>query len=364
MLQLFQPTTDYEEVRAISEVLASHWLGKGEKVAEFEAAWSGLVGAQPSHMVSTGSCTQALFEAGVLAGLGPGDKVIIPSIHFVGAAQAVLAVGATPVYCDVDPYTLNARTTDIAGSMTRYVKAVIFNHYGGVSPKVDRNHIPDNVIIIDDLACHPMANFATLGRSDFATWSFDSMKTITTGDGGLLWCKDPTHAAKARQDFCLGVDNGSGASSKKPKWWEFEVRVNGRGRHLLNDMQAAMGLAQLGKLPGLVARRKEIVQLYDMILNDVEKSDADFLYEFGEVPYYFSWVQTPLRDELAAYLRSKDVYTSFRYWPLHLAYNTSINLPNAERAARENLLLPLHANLTNEEVRYICKTVQEFYAHP
>lgn len=205
-----------------------------------------------------------------------------------------------------------------------------------------------------------MAKLATLGRSDFAVWSFDAMKVITTGDGGLLWCKDPAYAAQARQDFCLGVDSGSGMSSKKPKWWEFFVEKYGVGRHLMNDTQAAMGLAQLRKLSGLVARRLEIVELYKDIMGGWTRPFATFQNGFDD-PYYFFWVSSPSRNNLATWLREREIYTSFRYWPLHLAYNTGVTLPHAERAARENLLLPLHANLSNADVRYVCETIKEFY---
>lgn len=358
MIQLFQPTTDHRERIAIGEVLNSRWIGKGPRVTAFEAAWAKHVGAQPEHMVSTNSCTQALFEAVVLAGLGPGDKAIIPTIHFVGVAQAVLAVGATPVYCDVDPYTLNVRMQDLTQSITRDTKAIIFNHYGGASPEIDRTHIPEHIILIDDLACAPMVNFANLGRCDFATWSTDSMKVVTTGDGGLLWCRRPEHAQNARQDFCLGADSGSGSSSKKPQWWEFFVERYGQGRHLMNDIQAAMGLAQLKKIGGFVERRMELASRYQKNLS----GRNEFLYPDNQnSSYYLTCLFTEKRDALAQYLRENDVYTSWRYYPLHLAYKTGTYLPDAQWISEHVLNLPLHASLSDDDVDFVSKKIIEFH---
>jgi len=363
MIQLFQPTTDHRERIAIGEVLNSRWIGKGPRVTAFEAAWAKHVGAQPEHMVSTNSCTQALFEAVRLCDLDPGDEVIIPSVHFLGAAQAVCAAGATPVFCDVDSDTLNTTDRLLAQKVTGRTRAVILNHYGGVLAPLDRTLIPRDVLIIDDLACAPMATLASVGRCDYATFSFDSMKVITTGDGGMLWCADAGDAVLARQDFSLGASTASGMSAvgKKPQWWEFYVDLYGQGRSLMNDTQAAMGLVQLDKLPGLVARRLELANLYRQIMTSWTVPNGVLMEDPISQAYYFFWVSTPSRDALAAHLFAHDIYTSMRYYPLHLAYKTKQSLPGAERAARETLNLPLHANLEDEDVEFICKTIQEFY---
>lgn len=360
MINLFQPTTGNEELQALSHTLDTHWLGKGAQVQAFEAAWAKHVGAEPANMVSTNSCTSALFEAVRLARLGKGDEVIIPTIHFVGAAQAVLAVGAKPVFCDVDKWTLNATYETIKAKLTKKTKAVIMNHYGGVLAQIIDKGDLKGLIWIDDLANAPVADFPSLS-SDYACWSFDAMKILTTGDGGMLYCDSQIDAAEARMSFCLGVNSESGVSSKADsRWWEFFVPIPGRGRHLMNDMQAAMGLEQLKKLDGFVARRKEIVKLYEARF--AKSKSAIDMDAFGEEPpYYFYWLFTPQRDALAVYLREHGIYTSFRYWPLHLAYNTNDHLPNAEWVSRNCLNLPLHNSLTDSEVETICDTIEAFY---
>jgi aminotransferase len=354
-IQLFSPSTDHRELAALTRVLDTHWLGKGARVTEFEAAWAMHVGVPVENMVSTNSCTSALFEAVRLAGIGVGDEVIIPTIHFVGTAQAVIAAGGTPVFCDVDRWTMNATRETIEAKLTEKTKAVIMNHYGGNIARFSRTDLAD-LMWIDDLANAPMIRISDLGTCDYATWSMDSMKVLTTGDGGFLYCVDWIDSAQARMDFCLGVDSESGISNQKSsRWWEFSVPFPGQGRHLMNDLVASIGLEQLKKLDGFIARRREICLQYAALVQELPEISG---YQYGD---YFAWIYTERRDELARHLRENGVYTSYRYFPLHLAYNTGDKLPDAEWAAEHSLLLPLHNNLTDADVEYVCEKVKEFF---
>jgi len=204
------------------------------------------------------------------------------------------------------------------------------------------------------MACSPNGKVDKF--SDYACWSFDAMKILTTGDGGMLYCKDPDKAARARQDFCLGTNSESGMSSKADnRWWEFSVDYPGAGRHLMNDLAASIGIEQLKKLDGFIARRQEICLQYAAVMQEIPGIEG---YQYGD---YFAWLFTARRDELAQHLREAEIYTSMRYWPLHWAYNTGDSLPNAEWAAEHVLLLPLHNNLTDKDVAYICEKIEEFY---
>lgn len=354
-IQLFSPSTDHNELAALTRVLDSRWLGKGQRVTEFEAAWAQHVGVKPENMVSTNSCTSALFEAVRLAGIAPGDEVIIPTLHFVGAAQAVLAAGGTPVFCDVDKWTMNATGKTLEPHINTKTKAIILNHYGGVKCQIKRYELPPWTILIDDLACAHHLGIEDLD-TDFACWSFDAMKVLTTGDGGMLYCRDNDNAILARQDFCLGVNSESGVSSNAAnRWWEYRVELLGQGRHLMNDLAASIGLEQLKKLDRFIERRRVITQQYAEFMQSIPEIIG---YQYGD---YFAWIYTARRDELARYLRDNGIYTSFRYYPLHLAYNTGDKLPNAEWAAEHALLLPLHNNLQDSEIEYICGKIKAFY---
>lgn len=359
MINVFQPSTDDEELRALKEVLDTHWLGKGKKVAEFEEKWAEHSGTDKINIVSANTCTSALFEAVRLAGISGGDEIIIPDNHFIGTAQAVMARGGVPVFCDIDPLTLNASDETIKEKISSRTKAVILNHYGGI-PCADQFSFPENIIVIRDLANDPCANLKNI-RVDFATWSFDAMKIITMGSGGMLYCKDPNLAERARTDFNLGMDSKSGFSSDKERgWWKFGIEYYGMRNEILNDMQAAIGLEQLKKLPQFVARRKAIVRTYRDELKDLNQiklptEDVD--------PYYFFWitVDEDKRDDLALFLRINNIYTTFRYYPLSLAYYHIRNSPVAYKIAQTNLLLPLHQGLSDDDVQYVVSILNLFF---
>lgn len=367
MIGVFEPSLSWQEEKAVGLVMASNWIGKGPKVTEFEQAWAAHIGANPEQVVSISSCTEGLFQAVELLGIGPGDEVIIPSIHFIGAANAVMARGATPVFCDVNPRTLNISPDDLYYHVNSKTKAIMLNHYGGIPCKwydVDINlSIKGRFFIIEDCACSPATKMddASMGTfGNIGVWSFDAMKIMSTGDGGMVYCRDPEMAKRLRKNTYLGMDEASGLSSNKSRWWEFGVTRPGR-RAIMNDITAAIGLEQLKKLPAFIARRKEIWAMYNERL-----AGLDWLTLPPEVPdyvqssYYFYWVQLERRDELAAYLKERQVYTTFRYYPLHRVFKTGQSLPGADRAADTTLLLPIHQGLRNDEVEYIAECVRGF----
>lgn len=368
MISLFHPTTGKDELLAVADSFNTGWLGKGAKVAEFEAAWANHIGATPEQVVSTNSCTEALFTAVKLLGIGPGDEVIIPTVHFIGVAQAVLAAGGKPVFCDVDPRTLNATADFILSKITRRTVAIILNHYGGIAcPMAEIRQLLEQcpgIYLVEDAACAPASTYqgqavGTFG--DIGVWSFDAMKVLTTGDGGMMYIRNERLAQLARSVLYLGTDTQSGLGANTERWWEFNVEITGARRSVMNDVAAAMGLEQLKRLTDFSYRRETIWNFYGMSL---DKLPLDLPPEYDNKPsFYFYWIQTPCRDELATWLKSQGIYTSFRYWPLHLAFRTGDCLPNAEKAARETLLLPLHCRLTDEDVFFVCDKIKEFYAN-
>lgn len=368
MINVFQPVISQADLEAVNQTLMSGWLGKGQKVNQFEADFAAYIGVSPSQVVSINSCTEALFLTIELLDIAPGDEVIIPSIHFVGAAQAVIAKGAVPVFCDVDSRTLNTTLDHIAAKVSDKTAAVILLHYGGV-PCADTLAIKQwcdeqGVFLIEDSACSLGATLdgqacGTMG--DVGVWSFDAMKLITTGDGGMMYFANDEIAAEARSKTYLGTDKVSGLESSNARWWEFEVSHRGARRSVMNDVAASLGIEQLRRINKFLVRRGEIDFYYHNHLGDrlqlpMTHIDLDILES-----YYFYWIQTPDRDALAQFLRAAGIYTTVKYYPLHWAYKTGDNLPGAEEAARETLLLPLHCGLSNEDVSYICGKVKEFY---
>lgn len=365
MINIFQPSLGEEELRAVAEVFASNWLGHGPRTGAFEAEFAGHLGVPPEHLVFINSATAGLHLAAELLGLGPGDDVVLPSISFVGAANAVAARGARPVFCDVDPHSLNPTVEDLTRAFTPATRAVLVLHYGGYPGDIAAIAAfcrERGVPLIEDAACAVASSVdgtacGTFG--DIAMWSFDAMKVLVTGDGGMLYVRDPGVARRARQLAYHGLAQSSGFSAARVthRWWDLRVEDFGR-RVIGNDLTAAIGSVQLRRLPQFLARRQEVVAQYDRLLADVAGIRLPPRLPTGHrSSYYFYWVQLDpaIRDLVAVDLLEHGIYTTFRYPPLHKipAYGIAGHLPATDEAADTTLLLPLHQSLDGTEVETI-----------
>ncbi|MEU6647382.1 DegT/DnrJ/EryC1/StrS family aminotransferase [Saccharomonospora sp. NPDC046836] len=366
MINVFQPSLGAEELAAVAEVFAGSWVGKGPKVAEFETAFAARLGVDGTRLLSVDNCTEATFLAVQLAGLGPGCDVVMPTVAFVSAANAVAAHGARPVFCDVDPRTLNPTAEHVEAALTPATKAVLVLHYGGHPGQIDR--IADlcaerGVVLIEDAA---NAVASTIGGracgtfGDFGVWSFDHGKIAVAVDGGMLYARDPDLAERGRKLAYLGLEQTSGyarAQQSATRWWDITVSSFSR-RSVMNDVLAAIGCVQLRRLDGFLRRRAEIVAQYDRALAGVPGLVLPPALPPGHRgSHYFYWVQLPagIRDEVAHDLYERGIYTTLRYPLLHQvrAYGSDARLPGAESAAARTLCLPLHQGLSDGDVEAV-----------
>lgn len=377
MINIFQPTVGHEELAAVQEVFDSAWLGRGARTAQFERAFAEHIGTDPEQVVTTNSCTEALFLAVQLLDIGADDEVVLPSVNWVGAANAVAAAGARPVFCDVDPRGLNPTAEHVAAALTNRTKAVLVLHYGGHPGDVARIAAlcrERDIRLIEDTACAvaSWANHTACGTfGDIGVWSFDAMKILVTGDGGMLHARDPEIAAHARRDTYLGLAERSGldrARSEAARWWDVDVAAFSR-RSITNDIAAAIGVVQLGRLEEFVERRRAVAETYDRGFADATNIACPPPLPDGHVSsHYLYWIQLPdgdRRDALAHHLYREGVYTTFRYPLLHrvAAYESGASLPGAEHAAEVTLCLPLHQALSDAEVAEVIRLVREHTDH-
>ena len=373
MINVFQPSLGAAESDAVREVFESGWVGRGPRTARFEREFAEHLGAEADQVTSVNSCTEGLFLAVELL-VPAGAEVVLPTVSFVGAANAVAARGAVPVFCDVDPRTLNPTVPDVERCLTSRTAAVLLLHYGGHPGQVAeiaRLCRERGIALIEDAAC---AVASAVGEQacgtvgDVGVWSFDAMKVLVTGDGGMLWARDPELAARAARLAYLGMDTASGFSNteRSGRWWEFGVSDFAR-RSIMNDAAAAVGSVQLRRLPEFLAARRAVVRRYDEGLAEV----PGLLRPPAPPPghrssHYFYWVQVEpeVRDELARQLRDRGIYTTFRYHPLHRvpAYGSDARLPHAEWAAERTLCLPLHQALSAADVDQVVGAVTEVLA--
>ncbi|MFH9067730.1 DegT/DnrJ/EryC1/StrS family aminotransferase [Streptomyces coeruleorubidus] len=365
MINLFQPQVGQEELAAVADVFATGRLGRAERSAEFESAFADHLGVGPEEIVFLNSGTAALFLTMQLLNLSAGDEVVLPSISFVAAANTIACHGARPVFCDVDPYTLNPSWEDIEPALTPRTKAVLVLHYGGAPGDIERianRCARRGVVLVEDTVCSPASRVS--GRAcgtfgDLALWSFDAVKAFTSTDGGMLRVGDPQLARRARRLAYHGLERPEALDHPgAPDPWAGYALGEGARRLVGEDLAAAIGLAQLRKLTGFVHRRREIAALYDELLGDVPGVRTPPALPSGhESSHYFYWVgmDAAIRPAVANELFDAGIYTNFHYAPLHRVplYGYDGPLPNAERAGEETLCLPMHASLSHDDVRHV-----------
>ncbi|MEO8678747.1 MAG: DegT/DnrJ/EryC1/StrS family aminotransferase [Vicinamibacterales bacterium] len=373
MINVFQPELGDEELAAVKAVMASNWTGRGKITDQFEASWAEHLSVPRAHVSSATCCTEGLFQTVAMAGVTAGDEVVLPSTSFVGAANAVLAAGGRAVFCDVEPRTLNPRLADIEARLSERTRAVLITHYGGIAI-ADTVAIAElcrrrGITLIEDSACAPASRLPD-GRScgtagDFGVWSFDSMKMISTGDGGMVYCADLKQSQALNLHLYLGLGTTSAISKGGDRWWEFDVACAGR-RAIMNDLASAIGLEQLKKVSSFASRRRAVARAYGDQLSAyswLTLPPAALLSE-AAVPYFY-WIQAEpeTRNRLATFLRERQVYVTFRYYPLHrlpLYQHDGSALPGTEQAANTTLLLPMHQALSESDVATVLRLIEEF----
>lgn len=372
MINVYQPALGKEEAEAVAKVLESNWLGKGPLTAEFEEKFAKHLNSVKEKVCSTNCCTEGLFLSMKAFEIGQGDEVILPTCSFVGAGNAIRHAGAEIAFCDVDRHTMNVTALDIEKAITKKTKAVLLIHYGGVPCEMDEiMKLADayGIKVIEDTACAVASKYkgrATGTIGDMGIWSFDAMKILVCGDGGMIHMNDIDRLEWARKYMYFGLETTSGYSNKvDQKWWEFEISSYGH-RSIMNDITASMALVQLGKLPKAIERRKEINRCYDEGLKDISWIKLpEPIPDYCESSYYFYTIQclNDKRDSLAKFLRDNNIYTTFRYYPLHwVDYygHKDLKFENAEWAANHSLCIPIHHSLSDEEVNYIIEKLHQF----
>jgi len=247
-------------------------------------------------------------------------------------------------------------------------------HFGGVSCDMD-SIVPwcqaHGITLVEDAACAPATRWrgrAIGSLGSYAAWSFDSMKIMTAGEGGLVYAADPEARASMALRASMGMTSSSGyASTTGDRWWEFDVQGSGR-RSVIGDMAASVARVQLRRLPEFIARRRQIDSAYRNALANIDWLTLPLPVDSRcESSYYFFAVQCAAgqRDRLAQHLRGLGVYTSFRYYPLHRTQYfraPAADFPGANLAADTTLCLPLHTRLDDVDVAYIVDAIRTFRA--
>lgn len=373
MIQIFSNSLGKEELQVVQKLFESKWVGKGKECEKFENELGRFFNV--NKILFLNNCTSAIYLALRTLGIKKGDEVIIATVNFVACANAVIDIGAKPVFADVDEKTLNILPSEIERLKNSKTKAVIILHYGGHPANLDNitNICRNNDIkLIEDSANSIYSNYhgkkcGTFG--DAGVWSFDAMKILVTIDGGALYLKDADLMNMATSYRYLGLapktTSGIDAlSEENNRWWEFEL-MSTAGRFVSNDVFASIGRIQLNKLHSFINRRKQIWGLYKEELQNISwlELPPEPLQNTTST-YYLFWlkINNCLRDKFAKYMVENGIYVTYRYFPLHLVkyYKADVMLPNAEKINEETINIPLHQNLNDKEVEFIISKIKRF----
>lgn len=353
-----------EEEAAVLAVLRRGWLTMGQVTAEFEAAFADFTGV--AHAIAVTNCTAALHLAGLALGWSPGDEVIVPSLTFVATANAVRYTGATPVFADIcseqdfslDPVSVEAR-------ITPRTKAIIVVHYAGYA--VDMAAMMDvaerhGLDVVEDVAHAPGATLdgRVLGSwGDIGCFSFFSNKNMTTGEGGMLTTNSDELAEQLRLLRSHGMTTLTW-DRHRGHAFSYDVVLSGYNMRL-DEMRAALGIAQLEKLPANNRRRHELDRLYvDWLARDVPALGVPYADYRGEPAHHIRPVLLPEGVDRQAFMtamKDQGVQTSIHYPPVHQfsAYSsgdglTDERLPLTDLVGRREVTLPLYPSMATDDV--------------
>jgi dTDP-4-amino-4,6-dideoxygalactose transaminase len=363
--------------RAVHEAVSSAWWSMGPRVAEFERRFAELVGVGHAFAVANG--TAAIHLALVAAGVGPGDEVILPSLNFVAAANAVSIVGAEPVFCDVAGDTdLNLDPADLEAAVTPRTKALLLLHYAGFPCAIDdalavaARH---GLTVIEDAAHAPGARSA--GRpcgsiGDIGCFSFFSNKNLPTGEGGAVVTNDDELAERLRLLRSHGMttltwDRHRGHASS------YDVVTHGFN-YRFDELRAAIGLVELDRLVDGNAARGRHAERYRERLSDVDGVVAPFADVGGDrnlpAHHLFVVLVPPgiSRDGVREALAARRIQTSVHYPPIHrftaFAGRSRRELPRTDAVAGRLITLPLFPHMHEEQVDEVVAALAEAVREP
>ena len=367
-IQYGRQSIDEDDIQAVVEVLRGNYLTTGPKVAEFEKAVCEYTGAKYAVAIANG--TAALHAACFAAGITEGDEVITTPITFAASANCVLYCGGTPVFADIKTDTYNIDPEDIRRKITDKTKAIIPVHFTGQPCEMDEIHAiakEYGLLVIEDAAHALGADYKgqKIGSmSDMTIFSFHPVKHITTGEGGMIMTNDERLYERLKLFRSHGITRDERFLQKNEGGWYYEQLDLGYN-YRITDIQCALGISQLKKLDGFVARRRALVARYNEAFADVEGIICPKQAQGCNNSWHLYVVQVENRKEVYDKLRETGIYANVHYIPVykHPYYQENgyrdVCCKNAEELYAHMISLPLYPDLTDEEQEYVIRVIVE-----
>lgn len=372
MVPMFKPLIEQEEIDASRESLEMGWLGMGSYVARFEQQVHALIGAPDRHVAALSTGTAGLHVALLLAGVGPGDEVIVSAFNCSADFQAIGWVGAHIVFCDCEDDSLTIDLKKADALVSPRTKAIIVMDYGAML--CDHDAVADfaarhGLRVIHDAAHsfgshykgRPVGSF-----SDICVFSHDPVKTVTCLDGGTIVVRTEEELRRVHELRLLGMQQPASVMYRNQRAWTFDVERVGFRYHMLN-MHAAIGLAQLGKLDSIRDSRRGAALAYSAALRGLSSLRIPAGDFEGMNPFIYP-VRVPAeqRDALREFMKAEGVDTGIHWQPGHWFALwkdcRAGDLSVTDRVGHEVLSLPLHSKMAPSTVHKVADKLHTFFA--
>ncbi len=362
-----------QEAAAVQKVVQSRWLTMGGVTQEFESEFAAYVGAK--HAIAVANATAALHLASLVAGLGPGDEAVVPSLTFVASANGIRYTGAMPVFADIEGEdSLNMSPASVEACLTSRTRAIVVVHYGGYPcdmPSILAIARERNLMVIED-AAHAIGS--ELDGRKLGTWgdigcfSFFSNKNMTTGEGGMLTTDNDQLAERLRLLRSHGMTSLSW-DRYKGHAWSYDV-VDLGYNYRIDEIRSALGRVQLSKLERNNARRRELTAQYR---DSLRSAAPEAVIPFGSGRGLSACHLLPIllpesvdRSQFMQAMKDRGVQTSIHYPPIHQFQIYRSNetrpgtaLPMTDRIAPREVTLPLYPAMTDQDVQAVVQAVRE-----
>jgi dTDP-4-amino-4,6-dideoxygalactose transaminase len=373
MIPVARPFIGQEEEYGVLQVLRSGWVTQGPRVAEFETRFASYIGCR--HAIAVSSCTTALQLALLAKGIGPGDEVICPSLSFIATANAIASTGATAVFGDIDLDTYNLDPQVVEGLITDRTKAILVVHQIGLPAEL--NTLQEiaarrGLTLIEDAACAIGAEYQSepVGKpvGDMACFSFHPRKILTTGEGGMITTGDDQLAERLRRlrQHAMSLSDVARHHAKQIAIETYdEVGFNYR----MTDIQAAVGIAQLNRLPELLERRRYLANRYTEALGHLPwlltpTAPAGCNHNYQSYMVRLIGDVAPYRDAIMQDLLTSSISTRRAIMAIHreLPYRSEEReraLPRTNLVTETGMILPLFHQMTESEQDYVIEALHE-----